>query len=484
LLFTVCFLHSRILFAQTIRKHIYSVELGGILSLNSKTPFWLRNNEFGAIPTLGNSVIFRQNLISKPDTSKKFFKTRYSIDMATFVGQEARIVIPEAFYQVQLGRSAFTFGRRKQIHGLVDSTLSSGSITWSGNAIPLPEIQFSISDYHYFFGKLFAFKGHLSHGWFGNQLSVKNYYLHQKSLYGRIGKANGKIKLYGGMLHHVQWGGTPKYDVPLDDPLYVDGHFARDWTAFKNVVLPIFNPGLDSTSGYSQYDYENRFGNHLGQIDLGAEWIIKKTKIFGYKQIIFETGQTFSSLTNIDDGLYGLSISSLRPESKFKKTVFEFLHTTNQGIYRSGLLRLIGFEGRHYGRNQNYYFNHGQYKEGWSYNGLSIGTPFMIPDSEIRQEKRTDTEQFFSNNNRIKAIYWGLQTKLNSIEVESRFSYSRNFGSSRVNLQTADQLSIGVKTNIPAPNLHGIISVCIGVEHGDLIKDNYGTFVSFKRVWK
>ncbi|MCP9753604.1 hypothetical protein EGI26_00320 [Lacihabitans sp. CCS-44] len=477
---------SEPLFAQKNKKAKYSVELGGFYSINNTIPFWLRSNQFGAFPNTDNTVLFRQNLESRKDTSRANFKTSYCFDMVLFVGSQAKIVIPEAYYRVDYKKLALTAGRKKQVHGLVDSTLSSGSITWSGNSLPLPEIQLSVPEYTKVLFPFLSFKGHFSHAWFGNQTSVKGYYLHQKSLYGRIGRPNSKVKLYGGILHHAQWGGTPKYGIPDWDTRYVNGKFPTGWYVYRNILLPFSNPSNDSlvNPNTSPYDYENRYGNHLGQIDMGGELNLKRLRMLFYKQIIFETGQTFSSLTNIDDGLYGISVSSLNSESRINKVVFEFLHTTNQGLYRSGLLRLIGFQGKHYGRNQNFYFNHGQYFEGWSYNGLTIGSPFLIPNPDIRYENKDNgLIQLYANNNNIKAGYLGMTNKLNTIRLESRMSFSRNYGTGNNPLK-ADQFSIATKAVIPAPKLKGIVNVGVGIEQGDLIYDNYGAFVSFKKIWQ
>ena len=471
-------------FAQSRRPYNYSVELGGFYSINNKIPFWLRNNQFGAFPNADNTVLFRQNIESKIDTSKKKFKMQYCADMVTIVGSQAKIIIPEAYYKISYRKFALMAGRKKQVHGFVDSTLSSGSITWSGNSLPLPEIQLSIPEYTKFIFPFLSFRGHYTHAWFGNQTFVKGYYLHQKSLYGRIGRANSKVKLYGGVLHNAQWGGIPKYGIPEGDPRFINGRFPTGWYTYRNIFLPYNNPKRDSSANISAYDYENRFGNHLGQIDFGGELNLKKTKWMFYKQIIFETGQTFSSLSNIDDGLYGISISSKKEKPIINKIVFEYLNTTNQGMYRAGLLRLLGIQGKHYGRNQNFYFNHGQYLDGWSYYEMSIGTPFMISNDQIKSEKQTNFDQIFANNNNIKAGYLGIQSKINSVNLETRLSYSRNYGSFRVKIDPANQFSMAIKGIIPAPKLNGFLNVGIGIEHGDLINDNYGMFLSFKRMWK
>ena len=471
-----------LVFGQSSRKHVYSMEIGGYYSTNNKIPFWLRSNQFGAIPGVSNTLLFRQNLYSKLDTSKKKFIPSYGFDMAIVTGGQAKVVIPEAYYNLKYKNWALLLGRKKQIHGFLDSTLSSGSITWSGNALPIPEIQLGIPEYTRFLSNRIYLKAHFSHGWFGNQTSVKKYYLHQKSLYVRLGKPESKIKLYGGMLHNAQWGGIPKYKIPPCDPRYINGKFPSDLYTYLNILVPVTNPAPDSI--YADFDLENRFGNHIGQIDMGGEINLEKYKWLIYKQLIFETGQTFSSLTNLDDGLYGVSLQIKEPEAKINRVVVEFLHTTNQGIYRSGFLRLIGFYGRHYGRNQNFYFNHMQYLDGWSYNDLTIGTPLMIPNPEIRNEKSIGDDSKFTNNNRLKVGYFGLQSKINSVKLETRFSYGRNFGSPFNNFGYADQLSFGIKAQIPAPYWSGTINLGVGIEQGDLIYDNYGFFASFRKVWK
>lgn len=486
LLLSFALMCENILFAQKTRKVEYSVELGVFYSINNKIPFWLRSNQFGAFPSTDNTVMFRQNLASLKDTSSKKFKAQYCADVALFVGSQAKIVIPEAFYGISYKKIAMFAGRKRQVHGLVDSTLSSGSITWSGNSLPIPEIQILIPEYSKFIFPWLSFKGHYSHGWFGNQPFAKSYYLHQKSLYGRIGKPGSKIKLYGGVLHHAQWGGVPKYKLSETDTRYINGRFPTGLYTYRNIVFPFSNPSKDSlvNPNTSPYDYENRYGNHLGQIDMGGELNLKTMRLLFYKQIIFETGQTFSSLTNIDDGLYGVSLTSLKSESKVKKVVLEFLHTTNQGLYRSGFLRLIGFDGRHYGRNQNFYFNHGQYLDGWSYNALTIGSPFLIPNPEIKYIRKVNgLIQLYANNNNIKAGYFGMTNKLNSVQLETRMSFSRNYGSGNFPL-LADQFSVATKAAIPSAKLKGIVNIGIGVEQGDLIEDNYGVFLSFKKLWK
>lgn len=470
--------------AQSGRTVTYTAEFGGLYSLNNRAPFWVRSNQFGMVPDSGNTFFFRHSLYTKEDTSARRWKLQAGIEMVTIVGEETRLLLPEAFITARRGKVQLLAGRKKQVHGFTDTTLSSGSMTWSGNALPLPGIEISLPDYVNFMNGFLGIKGHFAHAWFGNQTYVRNYYLHQKSLYARLGRPGGRVKLYGGILHHVQWGGEPKYPVPDDRWLTINERFASGWNVYRDVVFPFHNPPRDSAK-IASFDFENRYGNHLGQIDIGGELNTGSYRWLFYKQLPFETGQTFSSLGNLDDGVYGVSLANRKPEGWFRRMVVEFVHTTNQGMYRSGLLKLLGYTGRHYGRNQNFYFSHSQYVDGWSYEGKTIGSPFLIPNPEIRDEKSIEASNFFANNNNIKAGYLGLMTQLSGVQMETRVSLSKNFGSSaNVLPETADQLSFVHKMTLPLPQQGGFIQLNVGIDHGDLIRDNYGVMISWKKVWE
>lgn len=464
------------------RPFTYNLQLNAHLATDKNLPFWLTANQFGTVPKNGSSVALVQSIRSRPDTSKKFFKVSYGAELVAITGRTGKLILPEAYLAVKTGKFEWSAGRRKMIYGLVDTTLSSGSISWSGNALPLPQVTLAIPEYTKVLFKWLAIKGHFSHGWFGKQDFVVNYFLHQKSLYGRIGTPNGRLKLYAGLLHNAQWGGTPVYEDTSKDPFgkFLNGKFPEDWFTYRQVVFPT-KPLWDSTK-YGYFEYSNRFGNHLGQIDLGGELRFKKGKLLAYKQTYFESGQTFSSLTNVDDGLYGLSYSSLKKNSILSRLTLEYLTTLNQGKYRSPLARLLGLPDRHNGE-QTFYFNHMQYLDGWSYNDVMIGSPFMIPQENIRVEKQSGVITNFLNNNRVRAYYIGMQNRINSVDIITRFSISKNFGAYGYEITPARQQSFCITNRFPLPKLKGNLSITIAIDQGDLIRDNYGTTISYTRSW-
>lgn len=465
-------------------KFTYQFELGGYFSLTNKLPFWQASNQFGSIPKGTPSFFSRQILKSKKDTLRKFFKLDYSAELVAILGKQAQLIVPEGYLNAKVGIFNIYAGRKREIFGLVDTTLSSGSISWSGNALPIPQVQVSIPQYTKLFFKWLSFKGSFSHGWFGEQKYAKGYYLHQKTLFFRLGMPTAKVKLFGGIVHNVQWGGTPKVTLPEGDDRLFNGKFPEDWFVYGNVVLPFKKlwGNIPKYKDYNNFELGNRFGNHLGSLDAGAEININKSKLLIYKQFVFDDGQLFG-LTNTDDGLYGISLTPYK--SAFKKVVFEYLYTKNQGHYVSAFGRLLGLPDRH-PNEANFLFNHQQYLDGWSYNRNTIGTPFLTPEENLRSEKQVDNGYIFVNNNRVWAFYLGLMNQIGSISFMNRVSYSKNFGSYDVvgkPITPVNQISYSVNTVIPLSRLKADLNVNIAVDHGDLIRDNFGSYISIIKKW-
>ena len=466
-------------------KFTYQFELGGYFSLTNKLPFWQASNQYGSIPNELPAFLCRQSIRSKQDTIHKFFKVDYGVELVTILGKKPQLLLPEVFVSTKIGKIQVNAGRKKEIFGLVDTTLSSGSISWSGNALPIPKVEIGIPNYTRLFFKWLSFKGTFSHGWFGDQTFAKDYYLHQKTLFFRVGKPEAKMKLYGGIVHNAQWGGVPKIKLPEGDDRLYNGRFAEDWFVYANVVLPFkkiwsFSPKYNN---YNSFEIDNRFGNHLGSIDAGAEFTFNKSKLLLYRQFVYEDGQLFS-LTNTDDGMYGLSFQP-NNKSSFKKIVLEYVFTKNQGHYVSGVGQLLGLVDRH-PNEENFLFNHQQYNDGWSYNRKTIGTPFLTAEENLRSEKQLDNGYVFVNNNRLWAVYMGLMNQIGVISFTNRISYSMNYGSYEVigkPITPVSQISYSVNTIVPLKRLKADLNVNISVDHGDLIRDNFGSYVSIIKKW-
>ena len=195
----------------------YQVEAGTYLSTSGQTPFWLRANQYGSVPYYTPSATLRAGLSSEYDTSRHRFDLGYGIDViangVNYPGNlppTSPVILQQAYVKARFGIFEAYAGRRREIFGLVDTLLTSGSYSWSGNALPIPKIQISIPRFTpiKFTKGWVAVMGTFAHGWMGAAPYVQHAFLHQKSLFFRLGKAQSTFRAYGGINHDVVWGGV------------------------------------------------------------------------------------------------------------------------------------------------------------------------------------------------------------------------------------------------------------------------------------
>lgn len=406
---------------ELLKKTTIIGKIGTIISSGSTTPFLLRSNQYGLVPTKSGigylNISLNKDYDSLYTINKKLkrFGYGYGLEVHTNLGKSNQFLLPVAYAKIRYGAFEFYGGRRREIQGLVDTLGTMGSYIWSGNALPMPKLEISIPTYTPIMNNgLIAIKGNFAHGWFGKGDSVQNVWLHQKSFYARIGKPNWKVHMIGGFNHQVQWAGYPTkpfYDEPSDQTI---SRFSTDFTTYIQVIsgVSLNNKGQGAASGAPVNEALNRAGNHLGSLDIGLHIGLSHYKILAYRQSFFEDGSLFY-LNNIRDGLYGLSIST---ENKIiTKLCLEYLDTRSQG----GEL----FEWTPELRGRDNYFNNSLYRDAWTYKEQTIGNP-MISTDRI-QSLNTINYEYPIVNNRLTAIslhifYTLLETKLRSQLISSK----------------------------------------------------------------
>jgi hypothetical protein len=473
------------------------VEAGVYLSTSGQNPFWLRSNRYGIVPLESQGVIIRarvgteqsllnpSNRFSKKDSldrslNWKGFTLNYAVEAVVNVGKTNQFLLPEAYAAAKWKAFEIYAGRRREVIGLVDSTLSSGSYIWSGNALPLPKIQVSIPNYTPILGKgLLSIKGSYAHGWFDNGY-VEKFYLHQKSLYGRIGKSHWKTKFYAGFNHQVQWGGKPA--LPFTDPTTGDliTTYPSGWGTYLSVVTgqSLNKDGNGGNlTGVPFNEAFNRAGNHLGTIDIGADFTLNSGKLMIYRQSIYEDGSLFY-LNNITDGLFGLSFKSGKTGYGINHIVFEYLKTSNQGG-RVGSGSTVGQL-----RGGDNYFNNSLYQNAWTYQGNVIGTPFLTPlsainkDNSNRQHSDSTIESYIVNN-RVNAFSMSVAATRRLYQSVSRIAVSRNLGTYSnpfdfTSVSVLQEMAFPWRTNYQA-------TVSFSLDAGKLYGTQAGVLVRVKR---
>ena len=443
---------------------------GGGFSSSNYTPFWLRANQFGAVPTEENYLNAGGSTYVDYRKGKKM-DWGYGASARLNLGDtKADVLIQEAYLKGKWGIFELSAGRKKYIQGLVDSTLSSGSYIFSGNALPMPKLEIVVNEYWHpaFLGGYLGFKGNYVHGLFDNNRSdVAHIFLHQKSFYGRIGKPNSLFKFYGGFNHQVQWGGMLKYP----DPRNISGHNGKVPSSFKDYLYVVTGQSMAAAGGdttvYGYNDGYNRLGNHLGTIDVGMEIDGKFGKVFFYRQSIYETGSLFYG-SNITDGLHGVSFTTKRKQGLLK-IVFEYLNTTSQG--GAGLSdNTVG-----YLRGQNNYLNNSVYREGWTYLGKGMGTPLMTLDSETDLNEDKDIR---FDNNRIETFYIGVEALLGENHLRFRGSLTNAigyYGSEYVPVKRQMAFGLQWQRQISVFGQDAFLSANVGADLGSWKKDLVGS---------
>ena len=468
--------------ADLKREIKYTAEVGTYISTDGNTPFWLRANQYGTVPLTSPIVTLRGSIssdykkaVTKEDQYKlSKFDWGYGLNIVGNVGKENQFLIPEAYIKAKFGAFEIYAGRRKEIFGLVDSTLSSGSYIWSGNALPMPKIQIMNRDFVPLgITKGFlSFKGSYAHGWFENdRTDVKNFYLHQKSLYFRLGKPDWKFKFYGGFNHQVQWGGELKYPDPTNQ-FSINGKIGSSFNDYINVVTGKSLAGVGDTTKNGVNEALNRSGNHLGTLDFGFEINANRFYVLCYRQSIYEDG-SLAYLSNIYDGLNGISFTFKKTENQrfhIDKLVVEYLNTTSQG----GIVGSDATNARLRGRDD--YFSNGVYLDGWVYNDKIIGNPF-ITKGQIVQNK------FYGNifNNRISAINFALGLQFDGFRSVINISNINNWGSYTYNVN-GNQTLINIFSEITLRNYYHV-KTSLSFNFNTFNKDNVGMYIGVLKSW-
>ena len=459
----------------------FEVEAGTFLSTSASNPFWIRSNQYGEVPLESQGFTVRAQVKkdytprAPTDPNQNRFSYGYGIRAVVNAGTVNQFLLSELYGKVRYGAFEFFAGRRREIVGLVDTTLSAGSYIWSGNALPVPKIELSIPNYTPILKNgLVSIKGNYSHGWLGSSDSVSNYYLHQKSLYVRLGKPTYKFKVYGGFNHQVQWGGNVLY--PRTDNGVQITKFGSDWPTYVYVVTGKSLYSLDSLviqSNAASAEGGNRVGNHLGTVDIGLEYETSLYKWFFYRQSIYEAGALFY-LVNISDGLHGLSFSRKQAKSGILKVVLEYLQTSDQGgPYSSSRAKdpyMKGYED---------YMNNGRYIDGWVYQRQTIGTPFIMPLRYTTGLPQTlDKNPYRLVNNRVQAVTLGVQSRIKQFDLLTRLSVSRNLGNYSLPLDVS-QFSAQQQVIFPYKNY--AFTAVLAYDNAGVLNQNLGVHLLAKR---
>ena len=294
-----------------------------------------------------NGLNFNQSNIS---LSYKNIFDNYELLINAHASNE-KIIFAESYISFSLQKLyKIKFGRYyRDFSTYLNDELSSGSMLIGKNALPIPKIGL-LGEYQIKKNDKFKFTYGLAHSILDeNDVYNESPFIHEKFLY--LIKNDNNYEYGFGFVHEAMWGGST----------YLNGKFPSSFNDYWKVFISADGEKLGGQP------HANALGNHLGIWDF---YYSKKNKsnIFKfYYQHFFEdtSGLRFQ---NRFDGLWGFEYNNLSSKLNY---VLEYIDTSNQDRDPPYV-------------NENYY-NHSEYKLGWSYKNYVIGNPFInnIPSKII-----------------------------------------------------------------------------------------------------
>lgn len=329
------------------------------------------------------------------------------------------------------------------LYSLPASNLTSGSLSYSGNSRPIPQVRIEIPHYTPFPGTKgwLHIRGHISYGLFTDENFQeehtlrkpserygKNILYHSKAGFIRIGKAEKFPLLFeGGLEMHTQFGG--EIHTHADGKILSMPHSLADyWKAF----IPL--SGSDATPEKEQ---TNISGNQLGSWHAAFTIPTKSVDIRLYGEHLFEDfSQLFFFEYQSDkngnknviyypwkDFLVGIRLTNKSKQIPFITSLqYEYLTTRDQ----SGALYHDPSD--HFSEQMDgadNYYNHGIYP-GWHHWGMGLGNPLIISPAY----NSNGSLQFRSN--RIIAHNAGINGTLEEwipLAYRLQYTYSEHWGS-------------------------------------------------------
>ena len=380
----------------------YSVDMTGIISTDTQTPFWFQSNRNGIYSREGSQFLTQ---FSYDDIffASDHINVLYGASLLTRPGKFSTISFNRGYIKIR--GFGFELAAGRYIHTSPDYDINQGlgSLGISRNSTPIPRVSLGIYDWAPvpFTKEFIEIKGYIAHGWLGSERFTEDVLLHEKEGFLKVG-GSLPVNVYAGLAHYATWGGN-NHPTQGDIP-----HRLSD---YKNVFFVLggdeFTPGQEQTYA---------LGDHLGVWEFGATVELDNLDIKLYRQFPIETKYNLK-LKSEQDALTGIYFE-FDEESSFPlhSFVYEYLYTKFQAGPRrpnvGGDLETDIYRG-----NQNYY-NHGLYRTGWTYHQRTIGNPlFKVSD-----------ENLGILNNRIVAHHIGLESALGRMKIHGKATFSRNYG--------------------------------------------------------
>lgn len=387
----------------------------------------------------------------------------------------AAVTLQQLYGEIKYRSLFLMAGMKENDRTFLNNPLSSGDITVSNNARPIPQVRVGFYDFvnipftngwvqiigDIAYGKFTDSKWNEDHYNFYNSFITTGVWFHYKRLYLRS-KPSKPFSVTVGMQHAAQFGGWWR--------TYKDGVVVR------NVKFPVKFRDFIDVFVQSQYNNSevasealNFKGNHLGSWDVNFRYRLKNNdEISFYVMKPWEDG-TGIGWENGFDGVWGLAYKS--SSWKFiKGAVVEYLDFTNQsGQFQREPTEQIPTNPT----GADNYYNNFMYN-GWTNYGLGIGTPVL--KSTIYN---TDGYLRYTDN-AVRGFHIGIDGEVAGIDWRLLMSWKESKGThAEPRPKKLQSTSMMLSATYDLPSVKGLkLNAQLGFDAGDLYPGCFGALIS------
>ena len=402
----------------------YRIESATTAANNDTPPTWHLSNRQGVAGCEAQFSYTRAG-IAGAGFNVGNFGIDWGADIIAGDGLTSTIYFQQAFADINWKMFTLSLGQKERLGELKNYRLSTGGLTESGNARPIPQVRIEVPRYYDFFntGGWFTLRGHLAYGWFTDGEWQKDWVAtgkshttgvryHSKAVFFKIGKEERLPLTYEfGLQMVAQFGGTA-YNANN-----TPGEYIHNPSRVKDYLTALIPTKGDKE--YTDLDRLNIAGNQLGSWHAALTWDDKKWNARAYYEHVFDDhSQMFLEYGLWTEQLVGVELT-LKEGRWVKNIAIEYYNLKNQSgpVYHDTTNEIPDQISC---RDDNY--NHGIYT-GWFNYGLTIGTP--LATSPIYNSDRA----IICYNNRVEAFHLGIEGEPAScIGYRLLLTHSHNWG--------------------------------------------------------
>lgn len=373
-------------------------------------------------------------------------------------------------------RSLFLMaGMKENDRTFLNNPLSSGDLTISNNARPIPQVRIGFYDFvdipltngwvqiigDIAYGKFTDAKWNENHYNYYNSFITTGVWYHYKRLYLRS-KPSKPFSVTVGMQHAAQFGGYWRQ--------YQRGECIDSYKEHVNLkaFLDVFIQRQYNNSGM-EGEALNFRGNHLGSWDVNFRYRLHNNdEVSFYVMKPWEDG-TGIGWENGFDGVWGLAYKSAN-QRFIKGAVIEYLDFTNQaGPFLHEPTPEIPFNPT----GADDYYNNFKYNS-WANYGMSIGSPAL--KSTIYN---TDGYMVYLDN-AVRGFHLGVEGEVGPIDWRMLLSWKQSKGTHYFpRAKKVQSTSMMVSGTYAIPKVKGLsLNAQLGFDAGDLYPGCFGALVS------